>query len=207
MPRVRAADYDAKLLGIVDAAAALFAAAGYSGVRMSQIADACGVSKSMLYHYFATKDDLLFFMVKEHLDDLIGSLEDVMALDYASERDALYAFISEFVVSSAQARQRNIVLMNDARYLPPEKLAIAEEMQRKVVDLFRHQLKRIKPTLDDSTLTMHAFFLVGLINWTDSWFNPSGQISQAQLAEMLTQHFLYGFNSVEQERAVCEADH
>ena len=50
-------------------------------------------------------------------------------------------------------------------------------------------------------------FLVGLINWTDSWFNPSGQISQAQLAEMLTQHFLYGFNSVEQERAVCEADH
>lgn len=206
MPRVRAADYDAKLLGIVDAAAALFAESGYSGARMSQIADACGVSKSMLYHYFATKDDLLFFMVKEHLEDLIGSLEDVMALDYVSERDALYAFISEFVVSSAQARQRNIVLMNDARYLPPEKLAIAKEMQRKVVDLIRCQLKRIRPALDDSTLTMHAFFLVGLINWTDSWFNPSGRISQAQLAEMLTQQFLYGFDSVEQKRGVCEAD-
>jgi len=196
MPRVRAADYDAKLLGIVDAAAALFAESGYSGARMSQIADACGVSKSMLYHYFATKDDLLFFMVKEHLEDLTASLEDVMALDYASERDALYAFVSEFVVSSVQARQRNIVLMNDARYLSPEKHVIAEEMQRKVVDLFRRQLKRIRPTLDDNALTVHAFFLIGLINWTDSWFDPSGRISQPQLAEMLTQQFLCGFNAV-----------
>jgi AcrR family transcriptional regulator len=68
MPRVRASDYDTKLLGIVDAAAALFAKSGYSGARMSQVAEACGVSKSMLYHYFATKDDLLFFMVKEHLE-------------------------------------------------------------------------------------------------------------------------------------------
>ncbi len=130
-----------------------------------------------------------------------------MALDYASERDALYAFISEFVVSSVQARQRNIVLLNDARYLPPEKLAIAEELQRKVVDLFRRQLKSIKPNLDDSALTTHAFFLIGLINWTDSWFNPSGRISQSQLAELLTQQFLYGVNSVGQERSVCKADY
>ena len=197
MPRVRASDYDTKLLGIVDAAAALFAKSGYSGARMSQVAEACGVSKSMLYHYFATKDDLLFFMVKEHLENLIAGLENVLAADHGSDRDNIYAFISEFVVCTSQARQRNIVLTNDSRYLSPEKYEVAKEMQRRVLRLVRLQLKRIKPNLDDKTLTAHSFFLIGVINWVDAWYHPKGAISPEQLADHITQQFLYGFSSVE----------
>jgi AcrR family transcriptional regulator len=43
---------------IVDAAATLFARRGFSGVGMSEIAEAVGLSKSTLFHHFATKAQL-----------------------------------------------------------------------------------------------------------------------------------------------------
>lgn len=196
MARVRAPDYDTKLLGIVNAAATLFAKAGYSGVRMTQVAEACGVSKSMLYHYFATKDDLLFFMVKEHLEDLVDSLETVLAVEHETDHDSIHAFISEFVVCSSQARQRNIVLTNDSKYLSPDKYEISKEMQRTVLELVKKQLKRIKPDIDDNSLTAHAFFLIGILNWVDIWYNPKGPISPQQLANKITRQFLDGFSSL-----------
>ena len=55
MPRVRSDDYDAKSLSIMDSAAALFAKVGYPNAKMQDIAQACGATKSMLYHYFPTK--------------------------------------------------------------------------------------------------------------------------------------------------------
>src|SRR5438874_2583900 len=63
MPRVRADDYDIKTQAILDSAAALFAKVGYPNAKMQDIAKACGATKSMLYHYFPTKDDLLFAML------------------------------------------------------------------------------------------------------------------------------------------------
>ena len=76
MPRERANNYALKTKAILDAAAVLFARTGYPEAKMQDIAKACSASKSMLYHYFFTKDDMLFAMLKEHLEDTILSLEE-----------------------------------------------------------------------------------------------------------------------------------
>jgi AcrR family transcriptional regulator len=81
MPRVRSDDYDAKTHAILDSAAALFAKVGYPSAKMQDIAKACGASKSMLYHYFPTKDDLLYAMLEEHLQRVIVALEEALAAD------------------------------------------------------------------------------------------------------------------------------
>ena len=50
MARSRAKDYDDKRLIILHRSARLFAEAGYVGTSMNAIADACRVSKALLYH-------------------------------------------------------------------------------------------------------------------------------------------------------------
>src|ERR1700675_261516 len=76
MPRVRADDYDDKKAKILDAAAKLFASHGYAGARMDEIATACGVSKSMLYHYFKKKEDVLADILQEHVSSLIEAIRN-----------------------------------------------------------------------------------------------------------------------------------
>ena len=94
MPRVRSDDYGTKSHAILDSAAALFAKEGYPSAKMQDIAKACGATKSMLYHYFPTKDDLLFAMLMEHLERVVHSVEDAIAL-HVPPRDKLQAMVRQ----------------------------------------------------------------------------------------------------------------
>ncbi len=47
-----------RILQILTESARLFATTGYDGTSMRDIAAACGISKSLLYHHFADKDEI-----------------------------------------------------------------------------------------------------------------------------------------------------
>src|ERR1700722_14534393 len=116
MTRLRAQDYDDKYKLILSKAAALFAEVGYPSVRMQDVAKVCGATKSMLYHYFPAKDDLLLAMLREHLEQLIAGTEAV--LDESAPIQVRFDhFVRFFVQKSAQSRQRNVSAMNDVKFL------------------------------------------------------------------------------------------
>src|ERR1700704_2639465 len=75
MARTRANDYDQKRLGILSRSAALFAAHGYTGTSITMIAEACGVSKALMYHYYSSKDAVLFDLLQDHLQNLVTVVE------------------------------------------------------------------------------------------------------------------------------------
>jgi AcrR family transcriptional regulator len=54
MARPRAADHDDKRAALLDTAASVFATRGFDGASMSDIARALGVSKALIYHYYAS---------------------------------------------------------------------------------------------------------------------------------------------------------
>ena len=60
MARTRAKDHDTKRAEIMKVAARTFADAGYHGASMSALARDCGISKALVYHYYASKEALLF---------------------------------------------------------------------------------------------------------------------------------------------------
>lgn len=192
MPRVRADDYDDKTRAIMDAAAALFARTGYPSAKMQDIAKACGASKSMLYHYFPSKDDLLFAMLKEHLELLIASLEQTRD-EIVDPKDRFAAFVRTYVQKSAQARRRNIVATFDLKYLPPAQQAPLLQLESRVIQLTSEILAAINPGLERQLYKPYALMLVGMLNWVDTWYRPGGPMKQAELCDRLARLFLKGF--------------
>ena len=65
MARGRSASYDDQREMILDKAAQLFARRGYSATSMNQVAEACGLSKATLYHYYRDKYSLLVSIADE----------------------------------------------------------------------------------------------------------------------------------------------
>jgi TetR/AcrR family transcriptional regulator len=84
MPRRRAVSYDTKLEHIRDTAAGLFARDGFSRTSMAELAATCGVSKALLYHYFDSKEALLFDILQAYLRDL----EKVVEIDGTTAANA-----------------------------------------------------------------------------------------------------------------------
>jgi AcrR family transcriptional regulator len=66
---------------ILDAAVRVFAEHGYHGARVGDIAKDAGVAHGLLYHYFASKDDVLRTIFVENWGELIARFRAVEAAD------------------------------------------------------------------------------------------------------------------------------
>ena len=194
MSRERADDYDQKIKVILDAAAVLFARTGYPGAKLQEVAKACGASKSMLYHYFPTKDDLLFAMLKEHLEGTILSAQEAIFAEDKPEKQFV-SFVNAFLHRSAHSRRRHIVAMNDMKFLPKSLQKPLLELERKILVLIADLLRQIKPGLAEDVYKPYAMLLLGMLNWTDTWFSSSGPMKTADLCERASRLFLRGFLS------------
>jgi len=95
MARPRSADHDIKRRAILDRSAKLFAQNGYDRTSMAEVASACGVSKALLYHYYAGKETLLFDILSVHLQELLDAAQ---AVDKSlPSRDRLRALSADIV--------------------------------------------------------------------------------------------------------------
>src|SRR5438552_18305765 len=118
MARVRAADYGEKQQLIRDKAAALFAERGFAATSIADIAAACGTAKSLVYHYFGAKDDILYDLLRDHVARLVAGAEAALA-GAESPRERLRAFVRAEIALYAGARDRHRLLLTALGDLPP----------------------------------------------------------------------------------------
>lgn len=196
MTRVRADDYDSKKQSILDRAAALFAQRGFDSATMIEVATACGTSKSHLYHYFPAKEDLLYAIVSEHITGLLEELTEIVSLPLPAET-RFSQFVAAFVARAADSRNEHLVLVNDLKFLPEPKRKKVRKMETGLVDLMVGLLKEINPKQMEPVKVRapYAMLLFGMIIWTFTWYEKSGAISPAELAERISQLFVHGFKS------------
>lgn len=192
MPRVRSDDYDTKSRAILDSAAGLFAKVGYPNAKMQDIAQACGATKSMLYHYFPTKDDLLFAMLEEHLERLIASVEEALVTS-TPIKNRFTTFVEIYAQKSAQSRRRHVIAMNDVKFLPKAQQTRLFALEKKVTNQVTDLLRELNPDLPAEVYKPYTMMLLGMLNWTDYWYKPSGPMKPSELCDRMSRLFLRGF--------------
>jgi TetR/AcrR family transcriptional regulator, fatty acid metabolism regulator protein len=88
-----------KRRAILDAAVRVFARQGFHTCRVSDIADEAGVAYGLVYHYFASKDEILNTLFRERWDVMLEAIREIDRQEDTSAREKLYA-IASFIVDS-----------------------------------------------------------------------------------------------------------
>lgn len=185
MARPQAADYEDRKELIVDEAAKLFAAQSFLGTSISDIAKACDFSKSLLYHYYDSKEKLLFAVMTSHidrLDDIVKQTLEVQAPAPEKMRLLLQRFMGEY----AEAASKQRVLVNELGHLPDSEKGLIVRKQRRIVEHVQSILVESQPGLkpDPARARALTMLLFGMINWTSNWYNPKGPVSPDDIANM-----------------------
>lgn len=185
MARTQAADFGQRREFIIERAAQLYAERGYHGASMADVARACGMSKSLLYHYFPAKEDVLFEAMESHVKTLLDTatrISEMKAKPLDKFKELTHAFMHLYV--GAEARHK--VLLNELHRLPPERSKIIVARQRRLIALVANMLAEIQPRLARSDLKPAvAMLFFGMINWTHTWFDPTGPASTDTVAELI----------------------
>ena len=196
MARGRAAGYDDQRDAIVARAAELFARHGYHATSMNQVAEAAGLSKATLYHYYRDKDALLVHIADGHVSRLQALVEDVRALGLKPEPQ-LRELVRRIVEEYADAQHAHRVLTEDVKFLPPGNRQRILDKERAVVAAFAQALIALRPELQAASLAKPlTMLLFGMINWMFTWMKPEGALDYEALAPMVADLFLGGLPAV-----------
>jgi AcrR family transcriptional regulator len=84
---------------ILDAAVRVFARQGFHACRVSDIADEAGVAYGLVYHYFASKDEILDTLFLERWNVMLETIRQVDAQEGLCAREKLHE-IASFIVDS-----------------------------------------------------------------------------------------------------------
>ena len=176
---------------IVEHAARLFAERGFLGASIADLAEACETSKSLIYHYYDSKEDILFDVMHSHVHALLDAAEEISGRETdPSEklRELTLAFVRLY--AGAAARQR--VLLNELERLSKEQRAIVVGIQRQLIAIVEQILGALRPDLASPLKAPAAMLWFGMINWMHTWLDPHGRVAPARIAELAANVFLDG---------------
>jgi AcrR family transcriptional regulator len=195
--RTQAEDFGDKQQHILDAAAAVFAEKGFNVATTIDIARACQMSKSALYHYHKSKEAILYAMLHSHLTQVLRQVQTAVESETGPQL-RFRAFLRSLLESNAASRNKNIVLLNETGALAREQQAEIRRIEKKLVQIGTDLLKSLNaPLMAQSQLRMpYTMFLFGIVNWTYTWYEPGGALSTAEIASRIADLFLRGFPQI-----------
>lgn len=193
MARTQSTDFEERRAAIVEHAARLFAERGFLGASIADLADACETSKSLIYHYYDSKEDILFDVMHSHVRALLDAAEEISTQDIAAS-EKLHALTLAFVRLYVGAAARQRVLLNELQRLSKEQRAVIVGIQRRLIAIVEEILAALRPELAAQPAMKRpaAMLWFGMINWMHTWLDPEGQVKPARIAELAAKLFLDG---------------
>ena len=187
MARPKSSQHELKRDEILDVAAQCFADRSYPAASMNDIAAACGASKARLYHYYESKEAILFDLLDRYTQRLlavIGQAEATAQRGNLDDRAALHELVRAFLEEYENSATRLGALLHDTKFLGEAQRDLIVERQRDVVSAMTRFLRRAYPQrVTPANQTPVTMMLFGMINWTFTWLRPGGAMSYSAFAE------------------------
>lgn len=198
MPRTRARDYDEKRDAMLHRAALVFAREGYDRASMAQLAGELGVSKALLYHYYASKEALLFDIVFNHLESLVESVDSADEPDAAPEA-RLERLVAALLEAYRDADAEHRLQINALPLLPEAEREQLKALERQLVTRFAEAIRALNPQAFDGRALLKpvTMSLFGMVNWAYMWFRETGDMSRAEYARLATRLLVGGVRDLE----------
>jgi len=184
--------FDRQLAKVLEHAAHIFCDKGYEGASMRDLSRAAGMSLAGLYHYFDSKEELLYLIQKHDFRTIIERLQE--RLEEASDpQQRIRIFIENHLEYFLANKEAMKVLTHEDETLKngrgAEIRAIKREYYKICLELLE-DLRRAKGLQFSPRLAVLGLF--GMINWIYTWHNPRVDADAKALAAEMGDLFLGG---------------
>jgi len=190
----RTPGFDGKRLHLLDAAARVFSEVGYDRASMRRIAAEAQVSLAGIYHYVASKAELLYWIQFHTFDSLHRGLKS--SLDGVEDpRQRLAVAVRSHVRHFGEHMHELKVCARDLETLEGEAYDDVHVLRRSYFEAVHELVKELQPKrgahLGSWLATANLF---GMLNWFYQWYDAEkSRVSLDDLAAQQTALFLDGF--------------
>jgi AcrR family transcriptional regulator len=181
---------------LLDAAVGLFAEKGFDATSVQEIVERAAVTKGAMYHYFKSKDDLLYEIYHGLISQQLADLDRILAAG-GSPGDVIRAVIVDLVETTTARLAEAAVFAREMHKLADEPRTALRAQRRRYHEAFRDLVARgqadgtFAAVASADTVTLIVF---GIVNQLPQWYQPGGASSPRQLAAEVADFVLAGLS-------------
>jgi AcrR family transcriptional regulator len=186
--------YDDRLNQILEVATQLIARVGYQNASMRAVSKAAKVSLAGIYHYFDSKEKMLFLIQSRAFNSLLSNLREKLhgVSDPVEQLAVMIRVHLEYFAANIAALK---VCSHELDSLTGEGYLHTRDIRRQYYDETRKIIDRVldargvNGSVDRHVATMYLF---GALNWLYRWYNPKRGRPPSSIAKQFTAQFLHG---------------
>ena len=194
MARTIAKDYDEKRFSILLLAAEVFARDGITRASMNDVANHCGISKATIYHYYASKDDLVFGILDSYLSELRERILQIN-LNNKTPEEQLNLVVVEFLLAYEGMDNQHKIQNEGLSMLQKEQQNILKGYQRDMINVVQQILQTGFPaelSRDKAQLKYSTMSVFGMLNWFFMWNSNATRTERKRYAKTVTTLTFHG---------------
>ncbi len=180
---------------ILAESARLFNQRGYHGTSLSDIARAFGVSKAALYYHVKSKEDIVFRCYQKVLDLGMEGLDYAHSQAVAPDEELAMA-LRYYIRGLTDQFSGAVVLLGERALTPRQHLRIVrrrDEYERRLRDIIKKGIAA--GVFMDYDPKLVGFAILGAVNWILKWYDPAGERSAKEVAEVLSSYLVRGLQT------------
>ncbi|WP_199545764.1 TetR/AcrR family transcriptional regulator [Streptomyces sp. N35] len=181
---------------ILDVSLDLFATKGFAATGVQEIVTKAGVTKGALYHYFKSKDEILFEIYGKVFGHELESLRRIVAEGHDPVR-TLRTIIVDLVAHTAVSAKESAVFARGGHADSPHWQAMQEQWRR-YQEGFRQVIRDGQEAgvfSSKASPEVASWSVFGFTNSMHTWYRPEGRKSPADIGEELADLILTGLRS------------
>ncbi len=181
--------------GILEAAAKIFSEKGYHATSMQDIADAVHLQKASLYHHFPGKQEILVAIFDEALDLINTRLETVRSQPLLANEKLRQTMVC-YMQTIAENQNLAAVLLLELKSVDADLKAQQAPRREKFEKIWREIIAegQQQGIFHDFDPSMTGRAILGVMNWTVTWYRQNGPRPAEEIAEMFADLLLEGLS-------------
>jgi AcrR family transcriptional regulator len=187
--------FDRQLGKILEHATEVFCEKGYAGASMRDLSRATGMSLAGMYHYFGSKERLLYLIQKHTFSTILSRLRERLSQSNDPE-EGIRIFIQNHLEYFLEHQQAMKVLSHEDDVLDCDYGREIANIKREYYQICRELLDRYRKEkgleFDSRTAVLSLF---GMMNWIYTWYNPRLDGKADRLAQDMSNIFFKGIGS------------
>jgi AcrR family transcriptional regulator len=187
--------FDRQLGKILEHATEVFCDKGYEGASMRDLSRATGMSLAGMYHYFGSKERLLYLIQRHTFTTILSQLRDRLS-GINDAQVGIDIFIHNHLEYFLEHQQAMKVLSHEDEVLDGDYGRKIAQIKREYYQICRELLDRYKKEkgleFDSRTAVLSLF---GMMNWIYTWYNPRLDGGAEQLAHEMGRIFFRGISA------------
>ncbi|MBT8343076.1 MAG: TetR/AcrR family transcriptional regulator [Desulfatitalea sp.] len=171
----------------------LFYKKGYFATSISDIAQGSGIQKASIYYHYASKEDLLYCILKSTMDDLTAYLKSRLSpIDSVEQR--MRAAVRSHVDFHLKRQKENFIANSELRGISPEHYRAIVKKRGEYEAIFQDLIRQgaEQGVFAHGDVKILSYAILTLCTAGATWYKPSGRLTVDEIADIYENFIISG---------------